>query len=81
MAQITLSKGRGFKVEYKKFLKDIPDVYCKISFEVSAVAAHPFKTSVQKDCLASLWAEAGNFILFVEGQHEDGEEGPKGGLS
>ena len=65
MAQITLSKGRGFKVEYKKFLKDIPDVYCKISFEVSAVAAPPFKTSVQKGCLALLWDKARDLFCII----------------
>jgi hypothetical protein len=64
MVRITAVKGRGFKVERKKFFKDIPDVYCKISLGASALTDPPFKTSVQKDCLAPLWDEAGDFILY-----------------
>ncbi|KAL7543424.1 hypothetical protein ACHAXR_012705 [Thalassiosira sp. AJA248-18] len=61
MVRVTVLKGRGFKVLQKILLKDIPDVYCKISLG----ASQPFRTSTQYDNVAPSWREEScDFILY-----------------
>lgn len=60
MVRVSAVEGRGFKVLQKVILKDIPDVYCKISLG----ASKPFKTSTQYDNVAPCWKdESSDFIL------------------
>ncbi|KAL9189839.1 hypothetical protein ACHAXT_009514 [Thalassiosira profunda] len=65
MVRVTALSGRGFKVLQKYLLKDIPDLYCKISLGASASTDPPFRTSTKVDCLTPSWAdEHCDFILY-----------------
>lgn len=61
MVRITVVGGSGFKVQQKLLLKDIPDVYCKISLGASKA----FKTSTKDNDLEPSWKdESCDFILY-----------------
>lgn len=61
MVRIAALEGRGFQVQKGMLLKDIPDVYCKISLG----ASEPFRNSTKKDCLSPSWNnESCDFILY-----------------
>ena len=59
--RITAVRGRGFKVQKKKFKKnDIPDVYLKMKFGHNK---QKWKTSTVKDNVAPIWGESTTFAL------------------
>eukprot|EP00584_Thalassiosira_punctigera_P003085 CAMPEP_0172538734 /NCGR_PEP_ID=MMETSP1067-20121228/10062_1 /TAXON_ID=265564 ORGANISM="Thalassiosira punctigera, Strain Tpunct2005C2" /NCGR_SAMPLE_ID=MMETSP1067 /ASSEMBLY_ACC=CAM_ASM_000444 /LENGTH=785 /DNA_ID=CAMNT_0013324287 /DNA_START=93 /DNA_END=2450 /DNA_ORIENTATION=+ len=65
MVRLTAVSGRGFTVVHKFLLKDIPDIYCKISLGASNAARPPFRTSTKNDTLKPSWRdESGDFILY-----------------
>mmetsp|Transcript_17297 Transcript_17297/g.31329 ORF Transcript_17297/g.31329 Transcript_17297/m.31329 type:complete len:754 (-) Transcript_17297:132-2393(-) len=66
MIRLTAVSGRGFKVAKKvRLLKDVPDVYCKISLGASKAVRPPFRTSTKKNNLTPSWRdESGDFILY-----------------
>lgn len=65
MVRLTAMSGRGFKVLKKFILKDIPDIYCKISLGASSSTSPPFRTSTKMDCLHPTWYdEHCDFILY-----------------
>ncbi|KAL7526718.1 hypothetical protein ACHAXR_001619, partial [Thalassiosira sp. AJA248-18] len=64
MVRVTVLEGRGFQVQRKRLLKDIPDVYCKISLG----ASEKFKTSTKYDDLSPHWNETCDFIVYDMGQ-------------
>ncbi|PXF44861.1 Extended synaptotagmin-2 [Gracilariopsis chorda] len=58
LIRITIVKGQGFKVP-KQFIKDIPDVYCKVKFGAEKM----WKTSTKNNDTTPEWDEKKDFIL------------------
>ncbi|CAN8069154.1 unnamed protein product [Agarophyton chilense] len=58
MIRFTIEKGEGFKVP-KQFIKDIPDVYCKVKFGVDPL----WKTSTKNNDTTPEWNESRDFLL------------------
>lgn len=58
LIRLTVVKGQGFKVP-KQFIKDIPDVYCKIKLG----AEEKWKTSTINNDTTPEWNEKKDFIL------------------
>jgi len=65
MVRLTVAFGRGFTVLQKMFLKDIPDVYCKLTLGARNPCRPAFQTTTKYDDLEPCWKdEHCDFILY-----------------
>ncbi|KAI0563398.1 Synaptotagmin [Gracilaria domingensis] len=58
MVRFTVQKGQGFKVP-KQFIKDIPDVYCKVEFGANEI----WKTTTKNNDTTPEWDESKDYLL------------------
>eukprot|EP00178_Gracilaria_changii_P012125 TRINITY_DN3422_c0_g1_i1.p1 TRINITY_DN3422_c0_g1~~TRINITY_DN3422_c0_g1_i1.p1 ORF type:complete len:474 (-),score=82.13 TRINITY_DN3422_c0_g1_i1:285-1706(-) len=58
MVRLTIEKGDGFKVP-KQFIKDVPDVYCKIRFGANEI----WKTATKNNDTTPEWKERRDYLL------------------
>lgn len=62
--RITAIKGRGFKVQKRRFRKDdAPDIYCNIQFE-----SNVWRTSTIRNSVKPEWNESKEFLLLDHSQ-------------
>jgi len=65
MVRLAVASGRGFTVLQKMFLKDIPDVYCKLTLGARNPCRPAFQTTTKYDDLEPCWKdEHCDFILY-----------------
>lgn len=65
LVKVTIAKGWGFQVEKRTLKRDIPDVYCNVTFGSSPQV---WRTATIKDNLSPVWNEAKLYKMNTHSQ-------------